>query len=95
MSSNRISLLALLAAASVGCAGAGAHSAAFFDLSAGAAPADVIGSLRASVQERFNSAVGNLPEGVRIDDVRWQMAQFFNFPNFSNAFCFRGNWRNC
>ena len=93
MSSNRISLLALLAAASVGCAGA--HSAAVSDLSAGAAPADVIVSLRGSVQERFNNAVGNLPEGVRIDDVQRQMAQFFNFPNFANVFCFRGNWRNC
>jgi hypothetical protein len=95
MSSNRISLLALLAAAGMGCAGVDAHPAAISDVSITSTPAEIIASLRASVQERYDSVLGRRPEGIGVDEIRRHMAQFFNFPNFGNMYCFRGYWRNC
>ena len=54
----------------------------------------VVELLRASVQERL-SAVELSKHGQQDIEVKRQLAQWYNFPNFNNANCTRGSWKNC
>jgi hypothetical protein len=95
MGSDRYPLLLLLATMAVQVPAA---SAAGTTLPSGEPPgviAEVVEVLRASVQERL-SAVGLSADGLQdSSEMRRQLAQWYNFPNFFNQNCFRGYWRNC
>jgi hypothetical protein len=92
MGSERYPLLLLLAAIAIHGPGVSPHATIL--------PADerpdvansVVEMLRASVQERI-SASGQAQQDS--DVVKRQLAQWYNFPNFNNQNCIRGNWKNC
>jgi hypothetical protein len=59
-------------------------------------PMDLLTSLRAAVQGRLVKMEGNTPRIPGSDGVEQQLAQWFNFPNFTNVnSCYRAPWRNC
>jgi hypothetical protein len=56
---------------------------------------DVVGTLRASVQDRIATVQLSIPAPEDNNGLKKRLAQWFNFPNFFNQGCFRGYWRNC
>jgi len=88
MGAERYPLLLLLASVAVGATGVKAAVA-----EPPGAQADIVRRLHSAVQDRLMPTFGAGAETLQ--DAERQLVQWYNFPNFFNQSCFRGNWRNC
>jgi hypothetical protein len=100
MGPDRVSLLVLLAAAAIGSTGVSARPADAPGPKPRGFSSEIVESLRASVQDRLSIARFSTFDQDHNRDNKQELSkeeltQFFNFPNFMNAYCYRGYWRNC
>jgi hypothetical protein len=94
MRSERYPLLLLLAAMAVHGPAMSTQAVVPSSGERSAVADDVVELLRTSVQERLSSLQSSGQE-LQDNEVRQQLAQWYNFPNFNNQNCIRGNWKNC